>query len=77
MGIEEMKKSKKGLYLSPFLIFVLILVILLIAIVITVLTQKEPTLPRRHQDTEYCRMISQAGKVFLFNMLIVKAIFVS
>jgi hypothetical protein len=40
-----MKKSKKGLSLSPFFIFVLILAILLIAIVITLLTQKEPTLP--------------------------------
>lgn len=40
-----MKKSKRGLTLSPFFVFVLIGIIILIAIVITVLTQQETILP--------------------------------
>jgi len=41
-----MKKSKKGLSLSPFLVFVLILIIVLIAILITVLTSQPPASPQ-------------------------------
>ena len=40
-----MKKSKRGLSLPPFFVFVLILIIILIAILITVLIPLQPTSP--------------------------------